>query len=56
MALPADQILFLSDVVAELDAAKNVGLQTVQLVREAGMETGEHLQVSSFDQIILSDS
>ena len=31
--LPADEILFISDVVAELDAAKSAGLQTVLSVR-----------------------
>lgn len=54
--MPADQILFLSDVVGELDAAKKAGLQTVQLVREVGMKTGEHLQVGRFDQISISGS
>ncbi|MAC46434.1 MAG: acireductone synthase [Oceanospirillum sp.] len=54
LALPAEQVLFLSDVVAELDAAQQVGMQTVQLVREAGMETAGHAQVASFDQIQLS--
>ncbi len=56
IAVPADQILFLSDVVGELDAAKKAGLQTVQLVREVGMEAGEHLQVGRFDQISISGS
>ncbi|MDX2226136.1 MAG: acireductone synthase [Verrucomicrobiae bacterium] len=33
LALPAADILFLSDVVEELDAAHDAGLQTLQLVR-----------------------
>jgi len=32
--LPAEQILFLSDIPAELDAAKQAGMQTYCLVRE----------------------
>jgi enolase-phosphatase E1 len=34
LGLAADQILFLSDIVAELEAAQKAGLQTIQLVRE----------------------
>lgn len=50
---PAEQILFLSDVVEELDAAKAAGFKTVQLVRSAGMTTGEHPEVASFAEISL---
>lgn len=52
--LPAEEILFLSDVTAELDAAREAGLQTVQLVREPDMPTADHLKVSQFDQIDLA--
>jgi enolase-phosphatase E1 len=34
LGLAADQILFLSDIVAELEAAQKAGLQTIQLVRD----------------------
>ena len=34
IGLPAEQILFLSDIAEELAAAKQVGIQTLQLVRE----------------------
>ncbi|MDX1397036.1 MAG: acireductone synthase [Oceanospirillum sp.] len=51
IGLPAEQLLFLSDVVEELDAAKAAGFQTVQLVRTEGMITGDHPQVSGFSQI-----
>lgn len=34
LGLEATQILFLSDTVEELEAAKNAGLQTIQLLRE----------------------
>ena len=52
--IPTDQLLFLSDIKEELDAAKTAGYQTVWLVREGGIEVkADHLQVSSFDQISL---
>ncbi|HDZ47558.1 hypothetical protein LCGC14_0058560 [marine sediment metagenome] len=51
--LPADAVLFLSDVVEELDAAKQAGMQTLQLVRE-GTQAGEHHAcVTRFDEIAL---
>jgi enolase-phosphatase E1 len=46
------QILFLSDVVAELDAAQAVGMQTYWLVRDnAPAPTCSHSQVKDFDAI-----
>ncbi|MEJ6474272.1 acireductone synthase [Pseudoalteromonas piscicida] len=50
-ALPyeAEQILFLSDVVAELDAAKAAGMKTLQLFRDAQAISPEHPVISSFD-------
>jgi enolase-phosphatase E1 len=52
LAMPAQEILFLSDVVEELDAAEQAGMQTIQLVREQGMTTGTHDIVQSFDEIV----
>ncbi len=52
MGLPGNQILFLSDIVEELDAAKAAGMDTVQLVRDG--ETGgapRHPQVRDFNAI-----
>ncbi|TWR84094.1 acireductone synthase [Pseudomonas saxonica] len=43
----AGQILFLSDIVEELDAAQEAGLQTCGLAREGGQLQG-HKTVSSF--------
>ncbi|MFI8743396.1 hypothetical protein ACQKD8_21500, partial [Pseudomonas sp. NPDC077405] len=43
-------ILFLSDVVEELDAAQLAGMRTCGLVREGGELTG-HPAVASFDAI-----
>ncbi len=54
-ALPADagRTVFLSDVLEELDAAAQAGMQTVQLVRADGMDTGRHPVAHSFDDISL---
>lgn len=50
--LPAEQILFLSDIVEELDAAQLAGMQTCGLTR-AGGELPGHVQVASFAVIDL---
>jgi enolase-phosphatase E1 len=47
---PAQQILFLSDIVQELDAAQHAGMPTCALVREGGELEG-HLNVASFAAI-----
>ena len=48
---PAGKILFLSDIVEELDAAQQAGMQTCGLAREGGKRLGDHLTVSSFAEI-----
>ncbi|HEY0923332.1 acireductone synthase [Rheinheimera pacifica] len=50
LQLPPKQVLFLSDVVAELDAARALGIATVQLIRE-GQPAADHPIAHSFDQI-----
>ncbi|MOA28815.1 Enolase-phosphatase E1 [compost metagenome] len=47
---PAGEILFLSDVVQELDAARAAGMATCGLARDGG-ELGGHLTVASFAAI-----
>ena len=47
---PAGEILFLSDVVQELDAARAAGMATCGLARDGG-ELGGHPAVSSFAAI-----
>ncbi|RLT98619.1 acireductone synthase [Ketobacter sp.] len=55
LGLPGEQILFLSDVVAELDAASAAGLVTLALDRECiGEGFGSHPHVTDFRQIDLS--
>ncbi|SEN04808.1 enolase-phosphatase E1 [Pseudomonas sp. ok272] len=46
----AEQILFLSDIVEELDAAQLAGMATCGLVRDGG-ELAGHLTVTTFAQI-----
>lgn len=54
IGLPAEQLLFLSDVEAELNAAQTAGLKTIWLTRDATPETSAtHWQVSDFDAIEL---
>jgi len=50
IGLPAEQILFLSDVVEELDAAQTSGMRTCGLARSQGTLTG-HTTVDSFARI-----
>jgi enolase-phosphatase E1 len=48
--LEAGQILFLSDIVEELDAARAAGMATYGLAREGG-ELAGHMTVDSFARI-----
>ncbi|MFJ7885076.1 acireductone synthase [Pseudomonas sp. NPDC096917] len=45
------EILFLSDIVEELDAAHEAGMPTCGLAREGVKQLGNHLTVSSFAEI-----
>lgn len=53
LGTPAEQILFLSDVAEELDAARASGLQTVQLLRaqDGTQPAKQHPGVSSFAEL-----
>ena len=52
LGIPAGQLLFLSDIKEELDAAKAAGFQTLWLVRDSKPDPqAEHQQASSFDNI-----
>ncbi len=52
IGLPAEEIVFLSDIVEELDAAKAAGMATCGLVRDGGELKG-HVNVASFTDIDL---
>lgn len=49
----AGEILFLSDIVAELDAAAAAGMQTWLLVRDGAAPASAHRVARNFDEIIL---
>ncbi len=48
LQLSPEQILFLSDVEAELDASKAAGMQTMQLLREGTQRSEKHPTAASF--------
>lgn len=55
LGFAAEEILFLSDIVQELDAAAEAGLKTIALDRQCiGDGFGAHPFVHNFDQIDLS--
>lgn len=50
-----EQILFLSDIIGELDAAKAAGMQTTCLMREESLHNNcEHLQIRNFNELVIS--
>jgi enolase-phosphatase E1 len=49
--LEANDVLFLSDISQELDAAEEVGMQTIQLVRTGPVPFTGHTQVKNFAEI-----
>lgn len=51
--LPPEEILFLSDVVEELNAARDAGMQTILLLREGTVAPVgcDHQSVETFDEI-----
>lgn len=52
IGLPAEAVLFLSDVTAELDAARAAGMQTLRLVRDGTPDPGAvHPEARDFDAI-----
>ncbi|WNJ82002.1 acireductone synthase [Cedecea neteri] len=48
-----EELLFLSDIHQELDAAREAGWQTVQLIRGEADDVSRHRQVNRFDHINL---
>ena len=54
VGIKPEDILFLSDVVIELDAARSAGMQTTHLNRDFIISGGSHTSVNTFDQIAVS--
>lgn len=52
--LPAEQLLFLSDIRQELDAAAEAGWNTVQLIRGPADSESRHHQVNTFSGVVLA--
>jgi enolase-phosphatase E1 len=50
----AEDILFLSDVADELDAAHAAGMQTCQLVRTEDVEIGQHPTARNFAEVMIA--
>jgi len=56
IGIPTHQLLFLSDIKEELDAAKAAGFQTLWLTRDNTPDPqAEHRQIGSFDYVVLED-
>jgi enolase-phosphatase E1 len=53
LGLVPTKILFLSDIVEELDAARTAGMQTIQLVRDSSTQINSHTIAHNFDDIQL---
>ncbi len=52
IGIPTNEILFLSDIAEELDAAKQAGMQTCQLVRDVNVVvSADHPQAKDFSEI-----
>lgn len=51
IGVPGNEILFLSDVEEELDAAREAGLKTVLLDREDAVASSHHPKAADFDAI-----
>ena len=56
MAIRAEEILFLSDIESELDAAAAAGLQTAHIVRPGTHPGTRHPIYSTFDDLSRADS
>jgi len=54
VGLAPGEILFLSDIAAELDAARAAGLQTCQLLRPGAMASAVHPHAKDFNEVELA--
>ena len=54
LSLPAANIVFVSDTVEELDAARLAGMETALCVREGPIAATSHKAVRTFDELVIS--
>jgi enolase-phosphatase E1 len=54
IGLPSDEVLFLSDIEQELDAARQAGFNTCKLTRPGTDPLSSHKTANNFDDIILN--
>ena len=54
IGLPPVDILFLSDIREELDAARAAGMRTIQVLREGVTPATDHPQARCFDDIAVT--
>jgi len=52
----AEEILFLSDIAEELDAAALAGMRTIQLVRQDDVVVGSHAMATNFNEVLLNEN
>ncbi|MEX2124369.1 MAG: acireductone synthase [Woeseia sp.] len=50
---PPVEVLFLSDLTEELDAAASAGMQTVQVVRNGNLPAGRHTIAHDFGEVLI---
>ncbi|MNV81515.1 Haloacetate dehalogenase H-2 [compost metagenome] len=55
IGIATDELLFLSDIHQELDAARAAGWHTCQLIRDDADAQSQHPQVNRFDHIDLGE-
>lgn len=53
LGFPASEILFLSDIEQELDAAREAGMQTIKLLRPGTDSNSTHKTASDFNEVNL---
>lgn len=53
IGVDAGEILFLSDIAEELDAAAKAGMQVTQLVRQDDVVVGSHPVAADFNEVII---
>ncbi|MES2746388.1 MAG: acireductone synthase, partial [Bdellovibrionota bacterium] len=51
LALAPSEIVFLSDIKEELDAARDAGMKTIQLLRDPLPTLGDHPTAKDFDEV-----